>query len=441
MKTSRIFVIAAFCTAVLFTGCEKAKTDGTGGAPAIKVNISRVETKAKVTTDKYSHSTRTSDIYDFIEDNGFNMSAYVTAPWRRDQVGQSPEIAAGLYVDPGQYSGPYNESSYPSGGNKFEDITVTYDSTRDLETWRITGNDAAAYANHKFSWVNATQMNFFSYAPVTTKGTRVLPSDTTDGTPVTTPFEEYSFKYTELAASGDVPSTNCEDLIFAFNAHTATFGGTYGQSDYGKLVSGSTDTLNIKFYHALAQIRFCLSTEDGTYTPTTKLVSVKLKGPESTTTPGTFTGIPSSGTCVFDGTPANNAGRFTWTIPADAASYTYSQSFNASFASSTPTGWEPSEYGATGAKKNLYICSGDVLFVLPQSLSACAVEITVNDGGADSIITGYLPETVTTATGNGPVTWEAGMCYTYKIQASRNIPPLTLLPPEWIEGGNGPISF
>lgn len=438
MKTRYLISFAAVSTALLLAGCEKEKTTNTGATPAIKVIVGNVETKAKVITDHVGHPDRTSGFYDFIETSGFKMSAYVTAPWRRDVIGQSPEILAGIYVDPGEYSGPYDESTYPSGGNKLEDVLVTYDSTRDHEAWRITGNDNADYAGHKFSWVNNIQMNFFAYAPVTPKGTRVLPSST-NGTPVASPFTEYVFNYTAKATGGAVVSGDCDDLIFAFNSHTAHFESDNSKPGYGSLVSGSSDTLKLNFHHALAQIRFCVSTDDDTYDPSIKLVSVKLKGVKDPAT-GAYSGISSSGSCTFNGTPTNNAARFAWSSLAEPVEY--SQTFNALFADGTgaavtPSGWILGSYGTAPNLKNLYTCTGDVLFILPQTLGDCKIEVTFQQGSDPAFtLEGSLPATDNSSTN---VYWEAGKYYTYKIKASKGL-GVDLLPPGWIDGG-GSIKF
>lgn len=413
MKRIISIPIVLSALALLCASCEKDPM-ARGSSPAIKLTVSGIaNTKAAVNT------------LGTLQNDGFNISAYVTDDWKRDVVGGSEDISAGIYIDPGEYEGPYDESTYPTpAGHKLQDVLVTFDDSRDNESWRITGNDGANYAGHQYSWVSGVAMNFFAYAPVEPHGTRTISKadNSVDA--------NYPFTYAAKVSTGKVTSSNCDDLLFAYTQHTATFDADQTSSKYGELISGSSDKFFLKFYHALAQIRFCLSTDDGTYTSTTKLVSIELLGPESATTPGSYTGIPSSGSCTFTG-PSS----FSWPATNLGAPAAYSQTFNnADFSSSTPTNWVAGTYSpTTGVTKNLYTCTGDVMFVIPQTLSECVVKITVNDGGTNSVITGKLPETVT---GSGVVSWEAGKVYTYKIKAGKN-GGLDLLPDGWFNGGGG----
>lgn len=383
---------------------------GNGGSSAIRLTVGSVETKAKVISDKTHHPTYSSDTYDFIEDSGFNISAYVTDKWRVDVVGQSPEIAAGLFKN--------------KDNQALENVKVTYSSSRSEEKWRITGNED--YDSPKFTWVNGVPMNFFAYAPIpenvvnskdySLKGALTISKETTSTD------ANYPFTYTAKAATGtdDVPSTNCDDLIFAFASNTATFGDTYGESDYGKLKSGSTDKISLTFHHALAQIRFCIDPADFT-TGNIKLISAELFGPASTT-PGEYMGIAASGSCTFN---ENATNKFVWTLGTDR--YSYSQTFGTSgvsFSSGLPdTKWTSSTYGTSPDTKTLYTCTGDVLLVIPQSLTDCKVQVCIKVGDADPVyLKGNLPPTGST----GNVYWDAGNYYTYKISPTGTQDDLSL---------------
>lgn len=357
------------------SSCEKGLFAGFGDSSAIKLTVSGVMgTKASVITTES------------IKTDGFNISAYVTDTWKRDVIGNSPDIPAGIFVDAGPYQGPYDEGTYPDDVYKLKDIHVSYDSSRGSEPWRIAGNED--YANPKFSWVNGVAMNFFSYAPASADGRTITKEDDSAD-------DRYPFSYTAPTTDGVVCPSDCADLIFAFTQHTATFESDQTNPNYGKLKSGSKSTIDIKFHHALAQIRFCLSTDDDTFNPSYELVSVRLKD------------INRQGECTFIGSSST----FSWPDTALDKPTDYFQTFNASFLSGTaPSGWTSGSYNS-GAY-NLFTNTADVLFVIPQSLSECRVSVTLRQGGSTTTLTGRLPATTDLSPN---VSWEAGKYYTYKI--------------------------
>lgn len=415
MKKGKLIIMTLSALALLLASCEKDPVAGRrGSAPAIKLTVDGVyDTKASAIDSVYLQNTL----------NEFKISAYVTESWRRDRIGGSPVIPAGIYVDPGFYEGPYDESKYPTECDTLKDVTVKYYPSLSPEQWRIAGNED--YDTPAFSWVSGVATNFFAYAPVTVKGTRTISKadNSLD--------ETYPFTY-KAQAQGDsvVTSATCEDIIFAYTQHVAAFEADSSKANYGDLIDGSTDKFSLKFYHALAQIRFCVSTDDDTYDSGVTLSYIKLGGVEDkSTTPSTYPGIPSSGSCVFTG-PST----FTWSSLAD--SHIYSQTFNAKFpdptaASLDPSGWTRGTYGSSPSH-NLYTCN-DVLFVIPQSLSECVVEVGFEDVATGEKFSqrGHLPATTSSST---DVSWEAGKYYTYKIKASKGL-GFTLLTPGWIDGG------
>ena len=361
---------------LVFASCGKDSLAGFGGqAPAIKLKVSGVDTKASVITTES------------IKTGGFNISAYVTDNWRRDVIGGSPVVQKGIFIDPGPYQGAYDESTYPDVSYKLKDIHVSYDGSRTDEKWRIAGNED--YANHKFSWVNGVPINFFSYAPVSATGRTIKKDDNSTD-------DKYPFKYMTPTTGGVVGPSDCADLIFAFTQHAATYESDQTSSNYGNLVDGSKDAIDIHFYHALAQIRFCLSTDDGTYDPSYKLVSVRLED------------INRQGECSFIG----SSHTFNWPSADLAEPTDYLQTFNVSFSGGTaPSGWTLGSYSS--GTYNLFTNTSDVLLVIPQSLSECAVEVTIQDGSNPArVLTGKLPATTDLSP---DVSWEAGYYYTYKI--------------------------
>lgn len=372
-RTIPTILILSFC-ALMSASCEKGLLAGFGNPSSIKLTVSGVMgTKASAIT---SESIKTE---------GFNISAYVTDTWNRDVIGNSPDIQSGIFIDPGPYEGPYDENTYPDEYYKLKDIPVYYASG----AWWIEGNEDPTAP--RFSWVNGVAMNFFSYAPKVAAGRTINKNDSSTD-------DKYPFSYTTPVTDGVVGPSDCADLIFAFTQHTAAFESDQTNPNYGELKSGYTDKIDIMFHHAMAQIRFCLSTNDGTFNPSYELVSVRLEN------------IKRQGECTFIGSSQT----FEWP-DADLAKPTdYLQTFNASFLGGTaPSGWTSGTYNK-GAF-NLFTNTADVLFVIPQSLSECRVRVTLRQGESTTTLTGKLPATTDLSP---DVSWGAGKYYTYKISTS-----------------------
>ncbi len=389
----RIFytIMTLSALALLLASCGKEPMPGKGSSPAIKLTVEGVyDTKASVIT--------TSSLQ---EEAVFKLSAYVTKSWQRDSVGSSGKINPGIYVDPGQYSGAYDAST--ASPQTLKDVNVFYSTSyKDLH-WRIEGNTDDDYVNPRFSWVNNVPINFFAYAPKTIKGSRsITKSDSSVDA-------NYPFTYAALVSSDEVTSANCDDIIFAYTSHTASFEDDHENPGFGTLKDGTSDMFSLKFYHALAQIRFCVDPADFT---DIKLVYVRLVGPASSSGSSGYLGLATSGSCTYAG--AMNT--FNWVSSTLGNRHAYRQTFGTSgvtFASGLPDSkWVASKYG-TNPEKDLYTCTGDVLLVIPQTLENCGVEVGIQIGsGPVEILKGHLPATTNTSTN---VSWDAGYYYTYKI--------------------------
>lgn len=387
-------ILSAF--AFLLASCGKLPMVGSGNGRTIKVKVTGVETKVSPTTT----STLTS----------FKLSAYATAEYREIQQGPSdPKYSAGIYID-------------PKSASTLKDIVV---SGSNSTGWTITGNSNAN--SPTFSWINAIEMRFFAYAPATTATNGTLTIKKLDAS-----YDAaYPFEYSAKATSDEVTSTNCDDIIFAYEHNTAEFEDDATDSNYGKLVNNSKDYINLTFHHALAQIRFCVDPDEW---GDLKLLYVKLYGPKSTSDPSQYVGLYTKGSCTFDSTASK---MFTWSSLANR--YAYSQTFNGttgvSFSSGLPTGgaWESITYGTGATAKTFYTCTGDVLLVVPQGDNYCAVEVCIQDGTSTPVVMkGHLPVTGETGT---LVYWDPDMYYTYKIgtTGSRDELGLSMTLVDWDE--------
>lgn len=292
------------------------------------------------------------------------------------------------YADEAYHDNATN-TDYSAG--KYFTETVTYSSSTG---WTIS-NDPV--------WLNGVNLRFFCWSPLDSdlKGSRSVATAAVQS-------DVLNFSYT---ANSGYTSATTEDLIFAYNAQTVEY------DDTGAKTSGDEE-VSIEFDHALSQIRFCLSTDDATYDKSLKLVSVKFKSE------------PVGGSCVFKGTgTVADTTLFTWTPSTTTAAFT--QTFNAEFgkldSSSNeivPTNWVKSSYTKNSTTYNLYTCTGDVMFLVPQkNFTGKKIDVTFQKGtDTPFTLTASLPDD----------TWIAGKYYTYKIKALKTL-SLTLMASDWVK--------
>lgn len=291
-----------------------------------------------------------------------------------------------------------NETNTDYSAGKYFGKTVSYSGGN----WTIADDPV---------WLNDVNLRFFSWAPSSPAGTLAINKDDTDCNNAQMPFT-----YTAAAPSvstDPMTTASTSDLIFAYNSQKVAYNTS------GTKTSGNEE-VSIKFNHAMAQIRFCLSTDDGTFGKSIKLISVKVKNE------------PVGGSCEFNGDGTLSAGTlFSWTPSTTKGDFL--QTFtNAIFpgppASGTeviPTGWVKSSYTKNSNTYNLYTCTGDILFLVPQkNFTGKKVDVTIQEGTDD-------PITLTASIPDG--SWEAGKYYSYKIKAMKTL-SLTLLKGDWIDG-------
>lgn len=191
-----------------------------------------------------------------------------------------------------------------------------------------------------------------------------------------------------------IDADNSDDIIFA-----------YARQRY----NGTNDYVNLHFYHAMSEIIFCVSTDDGTFDKTLELTSIKLEN------------IYTKGNCSFNGPETHVSGTdpedyFTWTGISTPGVYT--QTYNASFYPDVPEeedGWVEGKYnkGTAGSPdwKKLYSTTNNFFFI-PQDnratgKGAVVMTATFNDNGTS------VQRTVTLTD-----LWKPGYYYKYKIKAT-----------------------
>lgn len=254
------------------------------------------------------------------------------------------------------------------------------------DTWNIDGSP---------KWVEGATTRFWARHPVTIPYGGVLavtgPVDA-DGDE-SYASDELAFTYATPAADGETDADRSTDVLFA-----------YTKQNY----NGENNTIDITFHHALAQVRFCVSTNDGTFDSNLKIKNI------------TITNLHNYGQCSFTDSgnaevnesygTGNGFEQFDWTNQGGTASF--GQDYNTAFTALSPTGWKAGTYTTAGSTTyNLYTCQ-NVFFMIPQTVTNVnMLDITFEADGEEFSV----QKPIATATGD---VWLADHYYTYKIKAT-----------------------
>ncbi len=245
-------------------------------------------------------------------------------------------------------------------------------------------------------WLNGIGMHFWSYFPDLD-----TVNDDDSGREITiTSYTGSTFQF-DYINDGEL------DLLLAGNAETRTFDG-----DKVKTTSSSTgrtpkdSKIDIMFYHPLAQVRFAVSTDDGSFDATNlSIKSISL------------TNVYGSGKCTFNpvlsGTPAKPT--FSW------SDHNHKSSFTKSFSNWKAGDWTSGSYSGG----NLYTQTADVFFMVPQTAPAGAA-ITIN------FIKNGTEEISRSIAITDP--WLANKYYTYKLAANLQSMNFSATLIDWGEG-------
>lgn len=185
----------------------------------------------------------------------------------------------------------------------------------------------------------------------------------------------------ELNSHSDefVDADNQDDLIFSYNKQT---------------FDGSNDVVDITFYHALSQIRFAVSPNDGTFDTNLKIAQIAIRN------------VKQGGICTFNGEQEDKQLKFVWDVNASPLT-SYCQNYDAKF-SSAPLNWVNGSYVKDEESHKLYTAK-NVFFITPQTLGSTAkLHIVFEDNGT------YIEKAVSLSGDE----WKPGKYYTYKINAT-----------------------
>lgn len=325
-SVTRVLVYASLCG--LFAGCQEMEEFGSDGA-VIRFDVRTVETKGAINTT-----------------SGLNTS------------GQSFRIIA-VADDDG--IGNYFEAMAKYDGSNW----LTFD----------TGGTQTDYL-----WLNEVGIHFWSYYPVslgTTSGAAVRTIDAPESD-----SDVLSFSYSQPAATAGSDATNQKDIIFAGNSEIRKFDNKTGEIESGN------ETVNITFYHALSEIRFAVSTNDGSFDPSLTITKVAI--------------INAAGRGYCDFTlPAS----FKWSDLSDRSDF--SQNCG-KLPEATNSEWKIGTYTHNSVTKNLYTTLNTFFLIPERDLSELSAEVTVKTSLGD-----YITKNVALSG-----SWKAGCYYTYKIGAT-----------------------
>lgn len=345
MSIKKLFIIMLLLASAVSCG----EIDPADKSVRIRVHVNDIATKGTVITSSGLEAS-----------GSFSMDAYVAD----DFYDRSTDPAT--WYDKETYGHFINSGA---GGNV----------RQSAGEWVISGDP---------KWIADIDSRFWAWHPVNVPG-RVIEAKSTVAQ---YGAESLNFSYETPAVNGSTDADNAEDLIFAYTK---------------RLFKGVDSTINLTFHHALSQVRFCVSTDDGTFDTSLKIKNI------------TISHLKNSGSAVF--TDSGNAEvndkygtadgfeQFTWS--GQAGDFTFGQVYNADFSSLPATGWKAGSYSADGTEYDLHTCQ-NVFFMIPQTVTdANILTVTFDYNGEELVKEAPISD-------NGGTEWAADHYYTYKIKAT-----------------------
>lgn len=344
MKLKRLLylTISGLASLAVLAGCEKeeGKVIHKKSASSIRVNLIDVSTKSSVVDNEELNRL-----------GNFVLDAYLDADYYDYET------------DPPTF---YGSNRWYVKGNGVSNV---YKMGTKWEL-KMNGEDVP--------WVSGLNTRFFSYWPSASDLRFASRSITNNASNPDSDCLNFTYSLNGSGANDD--ADRMDDIIFAYNKVNFSM--------------GMNEAIDIKFYHALSQVRFCVDLGDATYDRNLIIKRITLQG------------LKNGGSCSFDGTQANAEDKFVWNT-SSAAVTSYKQGYNANFKSSVPSGWSRGAASSGDPKYNV-LTNTNVFFVVPQTLNGAKVIIVFEDGGVE-----YEREVTLDND-----TYQAGNYYTYKISAS-----------------------
>lgn len=330
----------------------------------------------------------------------FSMMAYLSDKYTQREDVSNPKSP----VIPDDPAVPVEEGGAPKLFGNVDGAYFNKIVTLSKDGWTISDNP---------KWVSGVDTYFWAWHPVTIPDNRRVISDPEDDK--TTVFPEdpkdpdsprspktgkLSFSYTTPTPDGATDADRAEDLLFAYSKKRFV---------EKKDLTDSDKTINITFHHALSQVRFCVSTDDGSFDESLKIKSISISN-LATSGNASFTdsGNAENNQYAYD-TSHGSYDKFVWTGQAGTA--TFGQTYNADFSTSTVSGWTKGSYTKDTHTYNLYTCE-NVFFMIPQTVtSSNKITVVFDYEGED------ITKTIDIADSTGNI-WLGDYYYTYKIKAT-----------------------
>ena len=221
-------------------------------------------------------------------------------------------------------------------------------------------------------------LDFFAYAPAVFGENPVFAEDDIQYKPSDSNGKIMSFDYT-VPGSGESVTNAAElqpDIMFAYSSQNK------------KDTDPATGSVPLKFYHALAGVKFVAKDITG---GTVKSITLK--------------NLSGTGTCTYTFTTGSDEPSIVWT-DLDGQDRSFSQEFNVQV-----TNQQTGEQDITDKNPET------TFMMIPQNIENAIVEILFNDGKTDYTLTGKLfdPSRLSTEGDDDLKTWDAGKIYTYAI--------------------------
>lgn len=346
--TVTVFVLSAGLS------CSRQDPVAPHGNAAIKIEVTGLDTKSQVTTTSALEAS-----------GAFTMDAFIDDVYEDEDENVYP---AGQYIDGSTVGGNVRLSG---------------------RTWSLVPKSDGT----PWTWVGSIPTYFWAWYPVNVSGRAIYGPEDISTSPDKIKYSgKLLFSYTTPTPNQINDADRAYDLLFAYSKQTF-------------IKKNNNDAVTITFHHALSQVRFCVSTDDGTFDATSlsiKNISIsglKTKGKAS---------FSDSGNAAMN----NSHVSFDWTDLEGNG--TYGQNYGASFKTSSVAKWDKGSYTSPVDHKtyNLYTCN-NVFFFIPQKVTDTnQMTVTFEVDGK------YITKTVPIADNDG-VQWIGDYYYTYKINATR----------------------
>ena len=373
MKRYRLFQNIGLLTAMSFALVSCFKDELVGSRVNSRSNIIGFGISAATTADgtPLTRATQYADSALLILGRGGADTLYLHA--------SSENNISALDTSVATRSVPVNSSNFSTVCKNFSVSAFT--PTEDYYMKNVKVDNLANgiwSSDEEHFWPEDEEMtlDFFAYAPAVFGENPVFAEDDIQYT--TSDGKKMTFGY-EVPGSGEGVTNAAElqpDIMFAYSSQNK------------KDTDPATGSVSLKFYHALAGVKFVAKDISG---GTVKSITLK--------------NLSGTGTCTYTFTTGSDEPSIVWT-DLDGQDRSFSQVFDVQV-----TNQQTGEQDITDKNEET------TFMMLPQNIENAVVEILFNDGKTDYTLTGKLfdPSRLSAENDDDLKTWDPGKIYTYAI--------------------------